>query len=234
MEKYKKQIGIILLISIGWHLIIVLNEKVKLAGLFMSKPESGYTWEGTTSTGSRFFWLNTDVQWQEGIIHPDSKVQTTENEGIWEALPGYKIIDQSKGLETIWQEGILHPDFKAFSDHEEGLWQPAAGYKFIYEGDTFTDTMWEPNKRYDAMKIVTLQEQDNFVPFPGYQFVDKVNSLNVIWIPGTVNYDNPKLIAGTREGTWDVNYQPYTRTYSRFDYRKVIVGIIAAKAIGIL
>jgi hypothetical protein len=233
MEKYKKPIAIFLLIATAWHLLIVLNEKVKLSGLFQSKPESGYTWEGTTSTGSRFFWMNTDVKWQKDTPHEEFKAVTTADEGIWNPLPGYKFIDKSKGLETKWSEGLLHPDFQAFSDHAEGMWQPATGYKFLYEGDTFTESIWDPNVRYDAVKVISLQEKDNFKPFPGYQFLDKANSLSVIWMPGTVNYENPSLIAGAKEGTWDVNYKPYRPTYNRgLDYRKVLVGIVALKALG--
>ncbi len=235
MEKYKKPMAIFLLITVAWHLLIVLNEKVKLSGIFQSKPEIGYAWEGTSSTGSRFFWMNTDVKWQKDIAHEAYKAETTSDEGIWNPLPGYTFIDKSKGLETKWKEGILHPDFKAFSDHEEGMWQPATGYKFLYEGDTFTESIWDPNIRYDAVKVISLEEKDNFKPFPGYQFIDKTNSLTVIWMPGTINYDNPSLVAGSKEGTWEVNHRPYRPTYNRgLDYRKVMVGIVAAKALNIL
>jgi hypothetical protein len=203
MDKYKKQIAIFIGISILWHGYFMLNEKKSLAGIFMSKPESGYAWEGTTSTGSRFFWMNTDVNWKEGIKHDEYKAVTSKDEGIWNPEAGYQFIDKAKSLETIWKEGLLHPNFKAYSDHGEGIWKPATGYKFIYEGDTFIDTVWEPGKRDEDQKVIALTQQDTFKPFSGYQFVDEANSIKVVWVPGTPNSDNANLYAGTKEGTWE-------------------------------
>jgi hypothetical protein len=235
MKKFKNYILIILAVATLWHIIVASNDKIRLSGLFNSKPENGYTWEGTESNGSRFLWLNTDVNWKEGITHQDFNVESAKREGVWNPLPGYKFMDESKGLTTVWKEGLLHPYFKAFSEHGEGLWKPATGYKFLYEGDTFSETVWDPLKKYEEQKVISLQQQDSFKPFPGYRFVDKGNSLQVAWTPGMINSDNHKLIAGRKEGTWDINYQPQRATSSDDDdYKKVLVGLVAINALNSL
>ena len=93
----------------------------------------------------------------------------------------------------------------AWSDDVEGQWIPVTGYKFIYEGDTFIDTVWDPNKRYDDLKIISMAEKDHYNPFPGYTFVEPGHSLKVVWTPGIINYENARLAAGVSEGTWIVN-----------------------------
>ena len=169
MENYKKIIAVILFIAVAWHIKIALTPKIKLAGLFIAKPaELGYAWKDSKTTDAHFFWQDTDVK---------------------------------------WQQGLLHPDFKAWSDYGEGLWIPITGYKFIYNGDTFVATVWDPGKKYDDLKVIAGQTQDSYIPFPGYKFIDINTSLKVVWTPGLVNSDNHRLIAGNKEGSWEVNYK---------------------------
>lgn len=208
--KLKWIFGIVLLVIICWHLVIGMSSKIQLAGIFMFRPEIGYVWKSGEDTESRFFWNSQRVKWEPGTTHPDFKVETTKDEGVWLPMPGYKFVDESQNLETVWEPGLLHPDFQAWSDTGEGLWIPATGYKFVYEGDEFVATVWEPGKRYEDLKIISLQQQDSFTPFQGYQFVNPGKTFDVIWTPGLINTDNTRLISGAKEGTWDVNSRHYS------------------------
>lgn len=76
--------------------------------------------------------------------------ETSEKEGVWQPLPGYKFVD-SLALTTVWEAALLHPDYMAWSDDVEGKWIPVTGYRFVYEGDTFVDAVWDPGKRYDDL-----------------------------------------------------------------------------------
>lgn len=133
-----------------------------------------------------------------------------QQQGISDPLPGYIFVDKTQGLNTVWQEGLKHPDFMAWSDDVEGQWIPATGYKFIYEGDTFVDTIWDLNRRYDDVQVISMTEKDIYMPFPGYAFIEPGSSLKVIWMPGTVNPDNTRLIAGRQEGNWSVKTSGYS------------------------
>lgn len=191
---------------VGWHIAVAMSAKASICGLFLLKPAvPGYAWVDTQHADSRFFWQNTGVQWQSGLEHPEFKAEATENEGVWNPMPGYRFIDKAQGLNTVWEAGLQHPDYMAWSDDVEGKWIPVTGYRFIYNGDTFVDSVWDPNKRYDDLKVVSLPQKDHYKPFLGYTFIEPGQSLKVIWTPGTVNTDNPRLIAGTKEGTWSIN-----------------------------
>lgn len=194
-------------ISLGvvWHIVVAMTAHVSLAGPFQSKPAPGYSWVDTVDGDPRFFWQNAPVKWQAGLKHPEFNVETSSQANIWTPLPGYVFVDQSQGLNTVWKKGLLHPDYKAWSDEVEGQWIPVTGYKFVYQGNTFVDSVWDPNKRYDDLKVISLSEKDHYKPFPGYTFIDPNQSLNVVWTPGTVNSDNPRLVAGRSEGTWEIN-----------------------------
>lgn len=198
-----------------WHLTIAMATKIEISGLFMTKPIAGYTWVKASNVESRFFWQNTDVIWQSGLFHPEFKAQTTKNEGIWQPLPGYYFVNKAKGLETAWKADLLHPDYMAWSAQAEGQWDPVVGYRLIYNGTTLTNSIWDPNQRYDALKVVSLPEKDKYFPFPGYKFASPNENLNVVWTPGTVNYENPSLIAGQGEGSWQVNSKPSTGSTRR-------------------
>lgn len=207
-----KTIGIALLaLALLWHLSVALMSKVRVSGVFLAKPANpGYIWAGTDNADARFLWQITDVLWMPQVPHPDFSCETSPQEGIWEPLPGYAFADKSQGLNTAWKEGLKHPDFMAWSDDVEGQWIPVTGYKFIYEGDTFIDTVWDPNQRYDDVKVISMTEKDNYMPFPGYAFTEPGQSLKVVWMPGTVNPDNSRLIAGTAEGSWNVKPGGYS------------------------
>lgn len=225
-ENVKRILAGVLVVTIVWHVIISLTSKVQLSGLFMSKPEVGYTWEHTEDADSRFFWNNKDVEWKAGTAHPEFQVETTEKKGDWRPLPGYKFVDRANGLETVWEAGLLHPDFQAWSDTGEGLWIPATGYKFVYEGDEFVATEWDPNKRYEDLKIISQEEQDSFIPFPGYQFVNPGKTFDVVWTPGLVHSDNHKLVSGQKEGSWEVNYRPASESYGTWLGKEISRAVI--------
>lgn len=203
----------VVLLALVWHLKIGMTSKINLVGLFMVKPAEGYTWMGIDNAESRFFWQDTDVKWQAGTPHTDYKAQSGATEGVWVPMPGYVFVDKSKSLQTVWKVGLRHPDYMALSDREEGQWAPVTGYRFIYDGDTFTDAVWDPNHRYSELKVVSLPEKDKYAPFPGYQFVSPHETLEVVWVPGTVNYENPKLIAGQQKDNWIVNSRPVSPRY---------------------
>ncbi|WP_254412715.1 hypothetical protein [Dyadobacter diqingensis] len=203
---------LIFLILVGWHLIIFFKSDVALSAPFMATPKPGFLWQDSKTEDSRFLARDLDVAWEPGLAHPKYKLQSSDKVGVWIPMPGYQFVDQTKGLETLWTPGLLHPDFKAWSDTGEGLWIPATGYKFVYEGDTFVATEWDPGIRYDELKIISLEEPDSFTPFPGYQFVSPGKTFDVVWTPGLVNSDNPRLVSGSREGSWEVNVR---RTYQR-------------------
>ncbi len=210
LDSKKILIGI-LFIAVALHFVIAFSSKLKIAGVFMSKPEAGYAWVDTFDDDSRFFWQNTSVKWQEGLIQSDYKIISAKEEYVWNPLAGYQFVDRSKGLNAVWVAGTLHPKFKAWADRIEGKWVPVPGYRLIYEENTIIDSVWDPNKRFEELKIVSTQEQDQFIPFSGYRFIDIQHSLKVVWTPGIVNTDNPKLIAGIKEGTWEINYKRYRR-----------------------
>lgn len=212
--KNPKFIGIIVAGLVGiWHLTVFMASKVTVAGPFMAKPTAGYTWTGIDNAEARFFLQNTDVKWQAGTPHPEFKAETAETEGIWNAMPGYEFVDKTQSLQTIWKPGTQHPDFMAWSDKAEGQWSPVTGYKFIYDGDTFTDTVWDPNHRYDDLKVVALPEKDKYAPFPGYQFIKPNESLEVMWVPGMVNYERPTLVAAQQKDNWIANSRPVSPRY---------------------
>ncbi|WP_020606342.1 hypothetical protein [Spirosoma spitsbergense] len=196
----------VIVLLVFWHTAVALSSKLSVCGPFLAKPaKPGYAWVNTNNSDARFFWQSTDLAWQAGIAHPEYSAETTGTEGVWAPLPGYSFVDQSKDLQTVWKAGLIHPDYKAWSDDVEGMWIPVTGYKFIYEGDTFVESVWDPNKRYDDLKVMSLTEQDRYQPYPGYTFSNPGQSLDVVWTPGTINPDNSQLIAGTKEGTWNVN-----------------------------
>ncbi len=205
MKNWKIISGIFLLIIVSWHIAIAMTHRLGVAGPFLAKPsDPGYAWTDTDKSESRFFWQNKEVSWQAGMTHPEFALETAQNEGIWNPLPGYAFIDKSQGLATSWQQGTKHPDYMAWADDVEGQWIPVTGYRFIYQGDTFTDSVWDPNKRYDDLKVMSMTETDSYRPFPGYSFVEPGQSLKVVWTPGTPNPDNAQLVAGTKEGSWNV------------------------------
>jgi hypothetical protein len=203
---------LILLIAASLHLMIFLKSNVNVSAPFMATPTPGFQWQDTKTEESRLLVRDLDVAWEPRLAHPQYKLQSSDKVGVWTPIPGYKFVDQAKGMETIWTSGLLHPDFKAWSDTGEGLWIPATGYKFVYEGDTFVATEWDPGIRYDELKIISLEEPDSFTPFPGYQFVSPGKTFDVVWMPGLVNSDNPRLVAGAKEGSWEVNAR---RAYQR-------------------
>ena len=218
MNVYKKIAFGVLGLALLWHITIALTNRLSVSGPFLTKPATaGYVWTDADNADSRFFWQNTSVRWLAGQPHPDFKAETAGQEGVWNPLPGYAFVDQAQGLNTAWKSGLLHPDYMAWSDDVEDKWIPVTGYRFIYEGDTFVDSVWDPNKRYDDLKVISLPEKDRYKPFPGYKFVEPGQSLKVVWTPGLTNTDNPKLISGTSEGTWKVNVRPSYRSYRSND-----------------
>lgn len=218
-----------------WHLTVVMTSKIGVTAPFMAKPAEGYTWMGIDNAEPRFFWQDTDVKWQAGIAHTQYKAETAETEGVWSPLPGYEFVDKTKNLQTVWKPGIQHPDYMAWSDRVEGQWSPVTGYKFIYDGDTFTDAVWDPNHRYDDLKVISLPEKDKYAPYPGYQFIKPNESLEVVWVPGTVNYEKPSLIAGQQKDNWLVNSKPVPSRYRSGGLTPAQafgVGIIVGGAVG--
>jgi hypothetical protein len=210
MKIYKYVLIGIVSLAVVWHLIVAMTASTKVCGLFLAKPsDPGYVWVDADHADSRFFWQITGVKWQAGLNHPEFNAETSETIGSWNPLPGYTFTDKAKGLETVWESGLLHPDYMAWSDDVEGKWIPVTGYRFIYKDDTFVESVWDPGKRYDDLKVISMLEKDQYKPFAGYTFVEPGKSLKVIWMPGLVNSDNPKLVAGTKEGTWKVNNRPY-------------------------
>ena len=89
MENLKSVLGVILVITIGWHIKVGFSSDTKLTGLFKQKPEVGYDWRNTEENDERFFWEDTKVVWQEGQIHPTYNVQASNQVGIWVPLAGY-------------------------------------------------------------------------------------------------------------------------------------------------
>lgn len=192
-------------ILVMWHLKVATSAKTRLSGLFMAKPaQPGYVWADLINADSRFFWDISDVKWKTGIAHPEFKAISAEKQGDWKPQPGYVFIDKSVDLSTNWEAGLLHPDFMAWSDKNEGAWMPVAGYKFVYTDGEITNAVWDPNRRYDDLKLVSLSQQDQYNPYPGYQFIEPSKSLKVVWVPGLVSSDNAQLMAGSREGSWIV------------------------------
>ncbi|RRB10324.1 hypothetical protein [Larkinella knui] len=226
---YKKiTLGIVAL-AVCWHIVVAMNDQITVCGLFLSKPaDPGYVWVDTENPDARFFWQTTGVKWRAGVRHPTFNAETTATVGDWRPLPGYAFTDKEKGLETVWEAGLLHSDYMAWSDEVEGKWIPVTGYRFVYQGDTFIESVWDPGKRYDDLKVISLPEKDQYKPFAGYTFVEPGKSLKVIWMPGLVNSDNPKLVAGTKEGTWKVNSRSYRQTDSEVPW---VVRKIAGRAI---
>ncbi|GAB4038397.1 hypothetical protein [Spirosoma gilvum] len=217
MTLSKKIIIGVLSLAVFWHILVGMTHRIKLAGLFLTKPsDPGYVWEDAANTDPRFFWQNISVKWETGVKHPEFAVETSETEGHWNLMPGYTFVDKATSLETKWQASLLHPDYMAWSDDVEGMWIPVTGYRFVYEGGTFVDSVWDPGKRYDDLKVISLTEKDQYRPFPGYKFIEPGKSLKVNWVPGSVNWENRSLIAGASEGSWKVNAQPSYRS-SRSD-----------------
>jgi hypothetical protein len=193
-------------ICLIWHIYVATAAKTKLAGLFLAKPgQAGYVWRDVGTSDSRFFWDLADLRWKPGLHHPEFNAMAGEQTGQWVPQPGYVFVDQSIDLTTLWKADELHPDFMAWSDKNEGSWKPVAGYRFTYSNGEISGTVWEPNKRYDDLKITTLVPPDQYKPFAGYQFVEPGKSLTVAWTPGLASTDNPRLMAGTAEGSWVVS-----------------------------
>jgi hypothetical protein len=216
MQDFKNPKLILIVVAgiIGiWHLTVAMTSKIGISGPFMAKPIAGYSWMGLDNAESRFFWQNTDVKWQEGTPHPEFKAETSATQGSWNPMPGYEFVDKTQSLQTVWKPGTLHPDYMAWADKTEGQWEPVTGYKFIYDGDTFTDAVWDPNHRYNDLKVISLPENDKYAPFPGYQFTKPNESLEVMWVPGTVNYENPSLVAGQQQDNWIANTKPVSPRY---------------------
>jgi hypothetical protein len=71
-------------------------------------------------------------------------------------------------------------------------------------------------QRDEDPKVIALQNQDTFKPFPGYQFVDEANSIKVVWVLGTSNPENMNLYAGTKEGTWEAQQNLVHRNPQRY------------------
>lgn len=231
MSVYKKIAFGILVLIMFWHIAIALTHRLTLGGPFMAKPsEPGYVWTDADNAESRFFWQSKAVKWLVGQPHPEFNAEAGEQEGSWNPMPGYAFVDKTQGLSTVWKAGLLHPDYMAWSDDVEGKWIPVTGYRFIYEGDTFADSVWDPNQRYDDLKVISLPEKDRYKPFPGYKFIEPGTSLKVVWVPGLLNSDNPKLIAGTNEGSWKVNATPGYRSNRSTDVAAWVAGRIAARA----
>ena len=93
----------------------------------------------------------------------------------------------------------------------------------------------DPNQRYDDVKVISLAEKDRYKPFPGYTFTEPGQSLKVVWMPGTINSDNSRLIAGAQEGSWNVDTGP-RQYYARRGNNggrdaRIILGGIAASVL---
>lgn len=225
----------ILAVLLLWHIIVAFTPELKLSGLFLAKPaKPGYQWFNANHADSRLFWQDTDVIWKAGVEHPDYNLESAETEGEWNLMPGYRFINKNKGLETIWTPGLLHPDYMAWSDDEDGQWIPVTGYKFVEVGDTFSDCIWDPNRNYPDLKIKTTETKDNYLPYPGYKFVEPNVSLNVVWVPGTINYEDPSLIADVTEGHWKYRGRGVYHSSDGDMIKKIVAGVIVYKALSSL
>jgi hypothetical protein len=215
MKNSTKIVAGALAFSVVWHILVAFTANITISGPFLVKPKVGYRWADTRNADARFFGQPTAVKWEAGMAHPDHNAETNATEGIWDPMPGYEFTDKANGLETVWKVGLQHPDYMAWADDVEGQWIPVTGYRFVYEGDTFVASVWDPGKRYDDLKVISLFEKDHYKPFPGYKFLEPGTSLKVVWMPGLVNSDNSRLIAGSQEGSWVVNSAPVRRRYNR-------------------
>lgn len=65
--------------------------------------------------------------------------------------------------------------------------------------------IWEPGKVYEYYHIKASPQQNYWIPFPGYEFVNPgVNgSLMTYWKPGIFHPDYPHIIASDTEGFWN-------------------------------
>lgn len=217
MQNWKKIALGVAALALCWHVIIAMTPRISLAGPFLAKPaDPGYVWTNADHAEARFFGQSLATKWLIGATHPEFQAEAAQQEGDWNPMPGYAFVNKSQSLNTVWKQSLKHPDYMAWSDEMEGKWIPVTGYKFIYEGDTFVDSVWNPNQRYDDVKVISLAEKDHYKPFPGYSFTEPGQSLKVVWMPGIVNPDNSRLIAGTPEGSWIVN----TGSISRSQYTR--------------
>jgi hypothetical protein len=212
-------------ICLVWHIFIATSAKTKLAGLFLAKPgQPGYVWKDIGTTDSRFFWDLADLKWKTGLKHPDFNAMAGEQTGQWLPKPGYVFVDKTTDLTSIWLADQHHPDYMAVSGKSEGEWVPIPGYKFTYHDGELSGTNWDPNRRYDNLKIMSLTVQEQYKPYAGYQFIEPGKSLKVAWTPGLVSSDNRQLMAGAAEGTWVVAnpshpryraYEPDGKTFGK-------------------
>jgi hypothetical protein len=162
---------------------------------------------------THYFWEDNKVMWCTGFVHPKFNVYAGETKNEWKPLAGYVFINEKKGdLTTTWKSGLKHPDMNAYSTNDEGKWIPSLGYKFVMENDIAVNTTWDAGRQYDSFKIIAGQEQDTYYPYSGYQFVDPKISLEVVWTPGLSDPNNPDVVAGLTEGSWENRNQEIVST----------------------
>ncbi|MBO0933840.1 hypothetical protein [Fibrella aquatilis] len=199
----QKVAGAVVLLLLLWHVQVATSSKTRLSGPFMAKPgQPGYVWADLNNADSRFFWDLADLRWKAGIPHPNFRAESAEQLGEWVPQPGYTFVNKARDLTAVWVAGLTHPRYKGVSDKTEGTWKPEPGYKFVYKDGEILDAVWMPNVRVDEYKLLTLSPQGKYKPYPGYRFLQPGQSLQLVWVPGMVNYDNTRLTAGNTEGSW--------------------------------
>lgn len=149
------------------------------------------------------------VVWQTGLVHPEIRASSGPVEGMWIPSAGYELSRNLLGnMVTRWQPGKRHPVHMAYALDQEGEWQPYLGYEWRKERFSNTElginvTVWVPGIAYNDLHVITGTQENSFLPFPGYRFVDIAKGIDVEWVPGTTHPTNQDLVAGYTRDTWD-------------------------------
>lgn len=209
MKSLKEFIGFVVCVGVIWHIYVGFSSNTRIVGLFKQSPNLGYVWSKDSNSSSHFFWENTGVYWLSGIKHPNYNVISSNTEGRWTPIEGYKFTgDGVKDLTTVWQENVKHSTMNAYSSADEGYWYPALGYKFILDQDgRFSNTTWNAGVKYEELKIIASDRVGYFEAFPGYKFKDPTKGIDVVWTPGLIDPLNSESMAGQTEGEWVSIYE---------------------------
>lgn len=163
------------------------------------------------------------TKWVPNTGYFQLHMKTSNQEGVWEPYPGYILNQGNKFPVAVWTSGLLHPEYKAVSSETVGNWDPFPGYGFKAENTllrgllafnqkqkTMADFVWLPYSILPDEKLITTENELEYIAFPGYDFLSG-NTIEVEWKPGMRNYNYPDSVASQTEGEWYYSERPTAR-----------------------
>jgi hypothetical protein len=227
MENLKSFLGIIVVITIGWHVKVAFSSDKQLSGIFQEKPELGYSWEKTSSNvgGLGVTW-SIEVESKFPQIQavdsgsPAKRASILVNDFIikieGESIEGWtreQITDAMVGQVgssctiVLWRSGTEIPltytrQKSAGLENQERLnnaYNPTSHFFWDDNSVVWCSGFFHPNFNVQADDL-----KNRWKPLPGYVFASiKEGDLNTLWKQG-LQHPTMSAWSASEEGKWMV------------------------------